>query len=345
MSQGFTSKSLAGAGNGITDVFINGTKQASTSGACTAGIDFTVPSGVKKITLSLKDVSTSATALIGLRLGDSSGIAVAGYSGTYSQFSNGTSNVVNTVGTTVWWFTGNDAAAYDYDGVVELTLHDAATNTWIVSAQISAISGATEKYDTMVGSISLSGELTTVKLYGNTGNWDAGSVNIQYDNPDPTTISTTRSGIVVQTVFSQDGELATGAAGGTSPAIDDTIPQNTEGTEFMTCSITPKSASNRLKIEVNYSASANTATWMAGFLCQDAIADSLAATHYYAPTSTGIYNISFTHWMTAGTTDSTTFKLRIGSNTSSTVSFNGSSGTRIGGGNMASSITITEYSA
>jgi len=214
MSQGFTKDYLVKA-TGETDVFVNGTKQASTSGVCTDGINFTIPSGVKKITLSLRDVSTDTTTLLGLRLGDSSGIAVTGYSGTYSQFSNGTSNVVNAVATSVWWLSGNDAAAFDYDGVMELTLHDAATNTWIVSTQTSAITGATERYDTMVGALSLSGELTTVQFYGNIGNWDAGSVNIQYENPD----------LAVSGIESV-------AAGVTDVFVNGTLQATTSGTEY-----------------------------------------------------------------------------------------------------------------
>ena len=53
---------------------------------------------------------------------------------------------------------------------------------------------------------------------------------------------------VVQVVNVKDGEVATGT---TQIAADDTIPQNTEGDEYMTLSITPKSTSNILLIEAS----------------------------------------------------------------------------------------------
>ena len=49
--------------------------------------------------------------------------------------------------------------------------------------------------------------------------------------------------------------------------------------------------------------------------------------------------------MTAGTTSATTFKVRIGGNSSVTVTLNGQSGARRLGGVASSSITITEVAA
>ena len=53
-------------------------------------------------------------------------------------------------------------------------------------------------------------------------------------------------------------------------------------------------------------------------------------------------DIVFSHFMTAGTTSETTFKVRAGFNASGTTTFNGSGGARRLGGVFASSITITE---
>ena len=51
----------------------------------------------------------------------------------------------------------------------------------------------------------------------------------------------------VQVVNTQTGAVDTGT---TAMPCDDTIPQNTEGDEFMTLAITPTSATNKLKIDV-----------------------------------------------------------------------------------------------
>jgi hypothetical protein len=146
------------------------------------------------------------------------------------------------------------------------------------------------------------------------------------------------SGVVVQVVTTQTGAASTDATG---IPFDDTIPQNTEGTEFMTLSITPTSASNRLRIDVVLFGSATTTPWVTVALFQDSTANALSATSSFVAVSTSGYSIPLTYFMTAGTTSSTTFKVRAGSSTG-TMTFNGQSGARRLGGVMASSITITE---
>jgi len=142
---------------------------------------------------------------------------------------------------------------------------------------------------------------------------------------------------VVQIVNTSETGVVTGT--GTTITIDDSIPQKTEGLEVMTRSITPTSATNILKIDVV--AYASTAGGSAvGALFQDSTADALAAISF---TSAGgeKHTFVFSHYMVAGTTSSTTFKLNIGSNSGATT-LNGASGSRVFGGRAASSITITE---
>lgn len=149
----------------------------------------------------------------------------------------------------------------------------------------------------------------------------------------------------VQVVNTQTGAVATGT---TVIPSDDTIPQITEGDEYMTLVITPTNASNNLKIEVNLGAAgasiANAVPFIALF--QDTTANALAATQFAlsAVANTG-GAVSLTHFMTAGTVSATTFRVRIGLNTAGTFTFNGASGARRLGGVSASSITITEIAA
>lgn len=149
------------------------------------------------------------------------------------------------------------------------------------------------------------------------------------------------SGSVVQVVNTQTGATTTGT---TIIPIDNTIPQNTEGDEYMTLAITPTNAANKLKIEVVWLGSSSVTAWMIAALFQDTTASALAAAWNYQQTATAANNVSFTHYMTAGTTSATTFKVRAGAHTAGTTTFNGSSGgtTLSLGGVLASSITITE---
>ena len=148
-------------------------------------------------------------------------------------------------------------------------------------------------------------------------------------------------GGVVQVVNTTTGAVATGT---TTMPQDDTIPQNSEGDEYMTLAITPKDATNKLKIDVVWhgSSGASSGIMVAG-LFQDSTAGALASgsggTHDAANDMQHIY---FTHYMTAGTASETTFKVRVGFNASGTTTFNGAGGSRRLGGNFASSITITE---
>lgn len=167
-------------------------------------------------------------------------------------------------------------------------------------------------------------------------------VNVGTDTTRAVTPATLKglSGHIVQIVNTQTGALASGS--GTIP-IDNTIPQNTEGNEFMTLAITPTSASNKLLIDVNFMGGelSNTDDHHTVALFQDSTANALASTiaDNYA---IGASSVNFTHYMTAGTTSSTTFKVRAGATVGS-MYMNGFTGIgQIYGGVAVSSITITE---
>ena len=147
------------------------------------------------------------------------------------------------------------------------------------------------------------------------------------------------AGAIVQIVNTSDGAVAT-----TTTLIpgDDTIPQNNEGAEFMTLAITPTNTNNKLLIEVVAMRTHSSASQDGLALFQDTTAGALATVMDYngANVSTTTY---LAHYVAAGTTSSTTFKVRLGGSGAGTTTFNGeSAGSRLHGGVMESSITITE---
>ena len=146
---------------------------------------------------------------------------------------------------------------------------------------------------------------------------------------------------IIQCVQTQTGAVATGT---TAVPIDDTIHQITEGDQYMTLAITPKSTANILYIDVVVHLTHSAAGTMAVSLFQDATANALATSFGQLVAVTQIVNLKFSHKMTAGTTSATTFKVRAGTATGATTTFNGSGGARFFGGVFASSITITEVS-
>ena len=129
--------------------------------------------------------------------------------------------------------------------------------------------------------------------------------------------------------------------------LDDTIPQNTEGAEFLTCSITPISASSKLYISVVFNTCASVTGALSTIaLFQDSTANALIAC--WGATSTANNPpppMTLSYSMTSGTTSSTTFKVRGGMNSAGTFQVNGASGARYLGGSMISFIGITEVAA
>jgi hypothetical protein len=148
------------------------------------------------------------------------------------------------------------------------------------------------------------------------------------------------SGDTVQVVNTQTGEVATGT---TALVFDDSKPLITEGDEYMDLVITPQGATNILKIDVvAHISNSNAAQNIGVTLCQDAIATALAAGFATIATAAYMAEIKITHYMVAGTVASTTFSVRGGGSMGATTTFNGVSGSRVLGGALASSITITE---
>lgn len=124
---------------------------------------------------------------------------------------------------------------------------------------------------------------------------------------------------------------------------DDTIPQNTEGTEVLTGSITPTNVNNKLVIEFTGWLGGNSD--LAGVaLFQDSIADAIAASIAWGENGGLIEGgqVTLRHEMVAGTTSPTTFKIRAGAPLTTTYLNADSGGTRKYGGVMRAVLTIRE---
>lgn len=166
------------------------------------------------------------------------------------------------------------------------------------------------------------------------GTWDTAPSKIQLFGP-----GVTLPGQLVQEQVSQSGALASGA---TTTPYDDTIPQITEGTQFMTQAITPRSAANLLEIEHigNYAPSAQDTMTVA--LHQDAVANALAAIGDFAVSASGLQPVPLIHRRVAGSVSALTFRIRAGCAAASVI-FNGyDAGTRRYGGVCASILRVKE---
>ena len=206
----------------------------------------------------------------------------------------------------------------------------------------NAVTGATTNSD-----LTLTGDGTGVVKLGD-GNLkfpDAdGSANqiIESDGAGQLSFVAKPSSTIVQVVNVTSGAAQTSTA--TTWVFDDTTPQNTEGTEWQTLAITPTNSSNKLLIEVVLNSMFhNQATHKIGAaLFQDSNADALSSGLRVGPTAQWGGSIVFSHYMTAGTTSSTTFKVRFGTATAGTHSINTDHNSARFNGTIGSTITITE---
>jgi hypothetical protein len=123
---------------------------------------------------------------------------------------------------------------------------------------------------------------------------------------------------------------------------DDTIPQNTEGSEFMTLAITPTSATNILLVQVVAQLYVTADAQIVSALFQDSTANALTAQTTYGNGTSNRAAHFYNFYMTAGTTSATTFKFRAGPAAAATLTFNGASGSRVFSTIQKSSITIME---
>lgn len=151
------------------------------------------------------------------------------------------------------------------------------------------------------------------------------------------------TGSVLQVAYAETRSYLTDA---TTIPHDDTIPQSNEGYEILTCSITPKSSTSKLLIQVVVPVSepSNTGDYGCLALFRDSGTDAIACMSMVLYTSLASVPTTLNVQVNSGSTAATTFKVRVGNNAGS-ISINGDNGARKYGGVQVSSITITEIAA
>lgn len=160
-------------------MLVQGTAQNLTSGTTAA---FTsIPSWVKRITVSVTNLTGSGSSPNIIQLGTGAGptYTTTGYLAS--------ATVVTTAAATTAFTTGfplvqSQTSSYVKSGVGVLTLVDAATNTWAWSGTFAFSTGSTGTYQAG-GYIALSGVLTALQLttVNGTDTFVSGKVNIQYE--------------------------------------------------------------------------------------------------------------------------------------------------------------------
>lgn len=145
------------------------------------------------------------------------------------------------------------------------------------------------------------------------------------------------NGVTRQFVYST---TVTDATSTTAIPNDTSIPQNTEGEECLSVAITPIATTSVLHIQVNLSSVRVNNKQATAALFQDSTANALAAGSVFISTVSVNSGIYLSHIMAAGTTSSTTFKVRFGSNDGTSTTLES-----LYGAITRNAITVTEYKA
>ncbi len=132
-------------------------------------------------------------------------------------------------------------------------------------------------------------------------------------------------------------------SGTTIIPLDDTIPQITEGDEYMTLAITPKRSDSKLLIEVQAAFNASISVMVVGALFRDATVDAVGAVVEPIRAINWNNTMVFSFEVNSTATSLTTFRFRMGPDNAATVRFNSQTAGRIFGGISNSHIKITEY--
>lgn len=160
------------ATGGVSGGIRSATAQASTSGT---SIDFTsLPTGIKRITVMLYDVSTNGSSPPQIQIGSgsftTSGYTAVGQNGTTTQNS-----------TTGFITTGSWAATSIKSGAIVLT--NITGNAWVGSGVSVDIPPGAGNASYCAGRVTLAGTLDRVRVttVNGTDAFDAGTINILYE--------------------------------------------------------------------------------------------------------------------------------------------------------------------
>jgi len=126
---------------------------------------------------------------------------------------------------------------------------------------------------------------------------------------------------------------------------DDTIPQNTEGTQILTASITPKSTTNRLRVRFQAQISAAAAAYACAALFLNSNASSVAASTAFVAAANNISTLTIEHEFVPGATTSQTLNVRVGPGAAGTIYVNGISTGRLFGGVFKATLVVEEITA
>lgn len=213
--------------------------------------------------------------------------------------------------------------------------------------QVNTGTGLTGGPITTTGTISLANTAVTPGSYGSASETLTATVDQQ---GRLTALADTPIAITKSQVTNLVGQYVSQKIGIVFPTVsteipyDNSIPQQSEGTEILTVTITPQSATSTLVVDVVVNFTADGIYYVTAGLFRDGTANALAAAPSSSTPVADAQSIVFRWDVVSGSTSATTFKVRIGvaAGSGGTITINGVSGAQRLGGVYATSLSVQE---
>ena len=157
----------------VTDTTTNLTRMTAVATTSGANVDFTIPSGVRKITLLLDEVSRTTDQLIKVQIGTGGSPLTSGYVGRCTYLATGSNQSNYSDGFDIRHFDNR----FNLTGSMEIC--NITGNTWISTHNAASVGWSTVCYG--AGVATLSGELDLVRLTASSGTFDNGQATIMYE--------------------------------------------------------------------------------------------------------------------------------------------------------------------
>ncbi|MDY0009600.1 MAG: hypothetical protein RBS08_07835 [Bdellovibrionales bacterium] len=205
--------------------------------------------------------------------------------------------------------------------------HDVTGNTTLALGDLDLRSVLRED-----GSALLSGDMRAGRTYVLIYNGE------NFILTNPTRDNTIPAGSVVghaQTTYTGYAALTTAVP------FDNTVPQPGEGTEILRTSLTPKSATNRVRVRFSGFAATSGIFPITAFLCINGSA-AVQAIGAYAPVAGQPVSLNFEYEHIPGDTNTQVYTVRVGPGGIGSVRMNGSNTGRLFGGCAAATLTVEE---
>lgn len=235
-------------------------------------------------------------------------------------------------------------ATPDYKAILKTS---AGVTIWTTDPLLTAgIQPITTRGDIIVGNsvgnpvrLAIGAAATVLRSDGTDASWSKVALATDVSGILPPANAPT--GSIIQTVYASYASNA-----GLSVAIpaDDTIPQNTEGTQILTASIVPSSTSHLIRATFQGDATPSSSDIICAALFRNVGVNALCSRFLSVSLSPG-FMIGLTYVDSPGSVSTQTYNLRVGSS-ATTVYMNGTNGpARRGGGTQIATLMLEEIVA